>query len=155
MAGSESSIAIDYDDNEIRQALERLESISGQLQPAMLEISEYLHERTRENFDNAQSPDDIPWAAMNEATLERKQKKGVPINLPLHGESLHLRDTIFPFASNYEAGISTGPATQAYAATHQFGDDGRNITARPYLGMSDADEIEILDIINDHIGSIF
>jgi phage virion morphogenesis protein len=152
MAGSESSISIDYDDSQIRLALERLEGIGGQLQPAMLEISEYLHERTRENFDNAASPDGIPWAALNEATLERKQKKGVPINSPLHGESLHLRDTIFPFASNDEAGVSTGPATQAYAATHQFGDDGRGITARPYLGMSEADEQEVIYIIYDHIG---
>lgn len=154
MAGSENSISIDYDDSQIRQALDQLLEASGNLRPAMLEISEYLHERSRESFDNAQSPDGIPWAALNATTLKRKAKKGVPINLPLHGESLHLRDTIFPFASDDEAGISTGPATQKYAATHQFGDDKRKIPARPYLGLSEIDEQEIVDIIGDHISNV-
>lgn len=34
-----------------------------------------------------------------------------------------------------------------YAATHQFGDDDRNIPARPYLGLSSEDEDDIQDDI--------
>ncbi|MGD9861558.1 MAG: hypothetical protein AB7S90_16105, partial [Marinobacterium sp.] len=45
----------------------------------------------------------------------------------LHGQSLHLRDTIFPFWSKNEAGVSTGPGTEAYAAAQQFGTEGLNI----------------------------
>lgn len=34
-----------------------------------------------------------------------------------------------------------------YAATHQFGDDERNIPARPYLGLSSDDEAELDEVI--------
>ncbi len=37
------------------------------------------------------------------------------------------------------------------AATHQFGDDDRNIPERPFLGISKADELEILAILGDHL----
>lgn len=43
---------------------------------------------------------------------------------------------------DYEAnfdGLSIG-SDVVYAATHQYGDDSRNIPARPFLGISDADE---------------
>lgn len=36
-----------------------------------------------------------------------------------------------------------------YAATHQFGDEGRNIPARPYLGVSPRNKSELADLI-DH-----
>lgn len=151
MAGTHSTIGVDYDDSQIRDALQRLNRLAGDMSPAMREIAEYLHERTRDHFDNETAPDGTPWATLTDATLKRKLKQGVPVNQILHGQSLHLRDTIFPFHSEDEAGVSTGPGTSAYAATHQFGDDSRNIQARPYLGLSPADEQEILGIIDDHI----
>ncbi len=153
MAGSYSSfdsIRVSYDDSAITQALKKLQALGGNMQPAMLEISEFLHYRTREHFDETEAPDGTPWATLTPKTLARKQKQGVPVADPLHGESLHLRDMIFPFASNDEAGVSTGPGTEQYAATHQFGDEKRNIAARPYLGLSAADEAEILEIVEGY-----
>jgi phage gpG-like protein len=38
-----------------------------------------------------------------------------------------------------------------YAATHQFGDDERNIPARPYLGLSQENAQDVLDVIEDWI----
>ncbi|MGB1239944.1 MAG: phage virion morphogenesis protein [Pseudomonadales bacterium] len=151
MAGVQDGINVQFDDSAIQRALRELEQRAESVLPAMLEISEYLHERTRDHFDNAESPDGTPWATLTPETLARKSKKGVPVNLPLHGESLHLRDTIFPFASDVEAGVSTGPGTAAYAATHQFGDETRNIVARSFLGLSEEDEQEILRIIGEHL----
>ena len=38
-----------------------------------------------------------------------------------------------------------------YAATHQFGDDERNIPARPYLGLSDDNETELGNVVRDWV----
>ncbi len=40
-----------------------------------------------------------------------------------------------------------------YAATHQFGDKSRNIPARAFLGVSDKNEVEVLEVLNDFIGN--
>lgn len=151
MAGVTDSIQIDFDDSEIQKALQKLSKLPDNLPAAMLEISEYLHERTRDHFDNEQEPDGTPWKTLSPETLECKEKKGVSINKILHGETLNLRDTIFAFHSSNEAGVSTGPGTEAYAATQQFGDPDRNIAARKYFGLGDEDETEIIDIIHSHL----
>lgn len=153
MAGTQYTINVDtgIDDTQIQVYLKKLHKLSGNMSPAMLEISEFLHERSRDHFDEEQAPDGTPWATLTPETLARKRKKGVPVNQILHGEHLHLRDTIYPFHSIDMAGVSTGPGTSAYAATHQFGDEERNIEARPYLGLSAEDEIEIIEIIKEHI----
>jgi phage gpG-like protein len=47
--------------------------------------------------------------------------------------------------------VSTGPGTEAYAATQQFGAEERNIEARPFLGLSTEDEIEVIEILNQFL----
>ena len=42
-----------------------------------------------------------------------------------------------------------------YAATHQFGDESRGIPARPYLGVSDQDEDDIINTFNSLYGEMF
>ena len=39
-------------------------------------------------------------------------------------------------------------ATKVYAAVHQYGWRERNIPARPYLGLSNDDKVDIIGIIN-------
>ncbi|QEW05649.1 phage virion morphogenesis protein [Nitrincola iocasae] len=151
MAGSTSGIRVDYDDSHVQAALEKLFKTVKNTRPVMAEIAEYLHGRTREHFDNQQDPDGNAWAPLADSTLERKQAQGVPINKILHGQTLHLRDTIFPFFGNDEAGVSTGPGTDAYAATQMFGDESRNIEARPFMGLGEEDEREVLAIIEDEL----
>jgi len=38
-------------------------------------------------------------------------------------------------------------------ATHQFGDPRRNIWARPFLGISDDDQVEIIAILRRHVAN--
>lgn len=149
MAGA--NIQIDYDDSNLQDALTRLLQHVQNPEPVMMEIAGYLHKRTRYHFDTEQGPDGIAWAPLAESTEKRKIAQGVPVNKILHGKSLHLRDTIFPFYSPDEAGVSTGLGTDAYAATHQFGDKRRNIEARPFLGIGEEDQREVLDILEEEI----
>ena len=125
MAGT--SIEIDLQIQEVHDAFNRLIQAGQNLDAPMREIAEFLNERTRDHFDKEESPDGEAWAPLASSTIEARQKQGVPVNRILHGKSLHLRDTIFPFYSEDEAGVSSGPATQKYAALHQFGADNMSI----------------------------
>ncbi len=125
MAGA--NIQIDYDDAQVQDVLSRLLEVTENTEPVMMEIAEYLHERTRDHFDNETAPDGTPWAPLAESTKKRKAELGVPVDKILHGQSLHLRDTIFPFWSKNEAGVSTGPGTESYAAAQQWGTEGMTI----------------------------
>jgi len=149
-----TSIDITHNAPAIETALSELAAATDDLTPLMQEISVFLERRARERFDREEAPDGTPWAALEDSTLARKQRKRVPVNKILHGQSLHLRDTIFPFWSAVEAGISTGPGTERYAATHQFGDPARNIPARPFLGIGNQDRGDLLDLIEDEFQAI-
>lgn len=127
MAGTQQQISVDYDDSLVQDALNRLLQLTQNTEPVMMEIAEYLHGQTREHFDNEQDPDGNAWAPLKESSKKRKADMGVPINKILHGQHLHLRDTIFPFWSDNESGVSTGPGTDAYAAAQQFGTEGMKI----------------------------
>ncbi|WP_299197966.1 phage virion morphogenesis protein [uncultured Amphritea sp.] len=151
MAGTQQRISIDYDSQPVADLLDQLIARTEYTQPAMMEIAVFLEERTRDHFDNEEDPDGTPWAPLKPATVKRKQRKGVPVDKILHGETLHLRDTIFPFWSADEAGLSTGPGTDAYAATQQLGDESRNIEARSFFGLSNEDEVEVIDILDEFI----
>jgi phage gpG-like protein len=41
-----------------------------------------------------------------------------------------------------------------YAATHQFGDEDRNIPSRAFLGISDDDETELIRDIDYYLDSV-
>ncbi|KJZ06639.1 hypothetical protein TW85_25035, partial [Marinomonas sp. S3726] len=64
MAGVTDSIKVDFDDSNIQKALLKLSKIGDNLPTGMLEISEYLHERTRDHFDNEEDPDGVPWQTL-------------------------------------------------------------------------------------------
>ena len=51
--------------------------------------------------------------------------------------------------SGADADTAWWGSDMVYAATHQFGDAGRNIPARPYLGISPQNKRELADLI-DH-----
>ncbi|MGB0732123.1 MAG: phage virion morphogenesis protein [Pontibacterium sp.] len=180
MAGTQQQITVDYDDAQLQDALSRVLKLVENPKPAMAEIAEYLHGRSRENFDKEQAPDGTPWKPLQDSTKKAKLGR-VPINKILHGQTLHLRDTIFPFFSNSEAGVSTGLGTEEYAAAQQLGTQGitikshtrlikqafgnplpfpvyanigahkGNIPARPFLGLSNDDEAEIIAVLQQAI----
>lgn len=116
-----AGVRIQVDSAELRALQKELVGLVGRVQRprlAMLEIAECLHERSRENFDNEQEPDGTPWAALSPRYKKQKARQGVSVNKILH-RSLKLRDHIFPFWSDTEAGIST--AGEAKSVSHIYG----------------------------------
>ncbi len=154
-------IEIVVDDRKILRELERLAKATGNLRPALKNIGDYLQRSTWERFDAQKDPSGKPWAPLHPVTLARKKGKKILV------ESSRLRDSVVYRADDDEVRVGTNVA---YAAIHQFGGKikprgGRalffpgashpvssvTIPARPFLGISDEDRSEILDIIRDHV----
>jgi phage virion morphogenesis protein len=142
MAGA--SVTIEFDDREVRVALQRLESVTGNLRPVFAEIGEYLAKSHDDRFARQVTPEGEPWTLLSIDYVIRKEKNWDKI-LTLDG---NLRGTLHPAVSADELQFGTN---RIYGATHQFGDPDRNIVARPFLGVSAEDETEILDILQRHI----
>jgi phage virion morphogenesis protein len=154
---------------ELKDLLQRVDDLG----PALREIGEDLTESTKQRFASATDPDGTPWARNSVVTLERygamfaRNKDGtmkpggvraMGAKKPLTGETRALQTTI-----NYQV---TGPTTvtigspMVYAAVQQFGAQAGSlgpkspwgdIPARPFLGLSPADEQGILDVVRGYL----
>ena len=148
MAGAGIKIDYQYQDRHVLDALDRLIQAGNDLQPVFADIGEYLLLAHDERWARQEDPDGSPWAPLSPRYAARK-KKNPDLILVLDG---FLRDTLAYNAT--ASGLEFG-SNRIYAATHQFGDDSRNIPARPWLGISADDETEILDILQDHLKAAF
>lgn len=150
-------IKIEIDDRAVLSALNDLLRRGQDLRPAFQDIGELLVASTKRRFSEGEAPGGTPWAPNKPSTLARKHDAR-----PLIGAShrlsteIHYRAT----ADSLEVG-----SPMEYAATQQFGaSKGKfgatrhgvpipwgNIPARPFLGLSQADERNILDTLNEYL----
>jgi phage virion morphogenesis protein len=142
MAGA--AIKIDIQDQQVLDAFNRLLHAVQDPEPAWRDIGEYLLISHRDRFDRQVDPEGRPWAPLSPQYRARKSRNR-DIILVFNG---YLRDLLRYQTSSTEFVFGTD---RIYGATHQFGDPDRNIPPRPFLGISDNDRREILDIFNDHL----
>jgi phage virion morphogenesis protein len=154
------AFAVQIDDREIRAALQRTLAATGNLTPVMKAIGERLVRSTEERFDTETAPDGTPWKPLKATTLygSYKKKKSTKAGEPtaafsryLSGRKIltlsgELRGSIFSKPGQDQVAVGTG---KIYGATHQFGRG--KIPARPFLGITDADRNEILELLREHI----
>ena len=149
-------IHIELDDSSVQSAFNRLLAGGADLSPLLRDIGERLQTTTKDRFDDAKAPDGTPWAPLSEVTKARKNKNKILI------QDRYLRDLI-----NYQISGNTllVGSSRIYASTHQFGAEkgsfGRtkrgapipwgDIPARPFLGLSDDDRKDVLEIVSDYI----
>lgn len=149
-------------DDEITGALLRLSATLSDLTPIMQEIGEIVIDSTKQRFPQGIAPDGSRWASKSQTTLNRygaRTSNRIDIR-PLFGPSGALSSQIF-----YEAAPDSvmWGSPMIYAAVQQFGAAqgafGRtsrngpipwgNIPARPFLGISAEDQVNILDAITE------
>lgn len=143
-------IEIKVDNKNVIAALERLARATADMRPALLAIGEDLVKSTKKRFETSTAPDGSHWAANSAVTLKRK--KG---GKPLIGKTRLLAQQIY---SNVDGnGLQVGSIME-YAAMQQFGGKKSkfphlwgDIPARPFLGISDADEQKIVSVVNDYL----
>ncbi|MEO6917571.1 MAG: phage virion morphogenesis protein [Collimonas sp.] len=154
---SDKIIEVEYESQEVDAAIAGLLHAVGDLTPFYKDAGEHLVNTTKRRFETSTAPDGTPWAPNSAVTLARK--KGTK---PLIGETREL-STAIHYVIDAD-GLMVG-SNKIYAAAQQFGmvrgyagQNKRNapipwgdIPAREYLGLSDADEVEILALAVDHL----
>ncbi|CAN7258918.1 phage virion morphogenesis protein [Brucella pseudogrignonensis] len=158
MAGT----SIIVDDDSVTGALARLYDAAGNLAPALKNIGEYETRVTKRRFIDEKDVEGNPWKDLN--PLYAKTKKGPG---KLRGQTRSLSEIVYQVASdNVEIG-----ANAPYARIHNEGGTIRpkngsalvfsmggqtfmvqsvKIPKRQFLGISEADKVEIEAIIRDH-----
>lgn len=124
------------------QGLPHIDAVLGRLanadlRPLLDALGAEVETQTRRRISEEKtSPDGTPWTPWSESYAATRH--GGQSLLQSEG---HLRDSIqYQLLSDNEAEVAAG-SNLAYAAIHQFGGEevGKNVPARPYLGLSDAD----------------
>ena len=143
--------------------LARLLAAAGDLTPALKNIGDHVAQSTKKRIAEGVSPDGKPFAPLNPLYAETKKGAGI-----LRGESGDLASIVWQLAGDDTVEIGNNVI---YGAIHQFGGviKAKNapamifsmggehfavksvfIPARPYLGVSQEDEAEIIAIVADH-----
>lgn len=168
-------IAIEIDDREVLAVLQELARRGANLAPVMHAIGNDLVESTKRRFATSTAPDGAPWAANSEVTilqylglysgshkkdgsLSKKGAARAGSKKPLISKSKSLSTTITYQVVDGGRTLLVG-SPQKYAAVQQFGASAHefgkapwgDIPARPFLGISDADQRNILDVLNDYL----
>lgn len=168
-------ITIQVNDKQVLDMLGELSKRCANLQPAMREIGEDIAESTKRRFGTATAPDGTPWAPNSPRTtipfylgafggshkkdgsLSKRGAARSAAKKPLTGETKALQTTI-----NYQLEGSSAVrigSPMVYAAMQQFGGitsptsmiPGKIIPARPFLGISEVDKTNILEIIGSYL----
>ena len=149
-------IEITVNDSAIIAALQALAQRCNHLSPAMRDIGGVLTESTKQRFDTTTGPDGREWAPNTGFVSVKKQKEGAG-SQPLTLQGI-LGDTI-DYQLLGDDGVMVG-SNMDYAAMQQFGGTVQqfphlwgDIPARPFLGVSPADETKILHIIQRYLES--
>lgn len=148
MAGASFTVKVkDFDGKPISSLFERLRSAGADARLVFADVGEELLITHRARFAAQQSPDGERWQELSPAYSRRKKKNTSRI-LRLDG---FLEDLMRWQATAARLSFGTD---RIYGATHQFGDDSRNIPARPYLGISDDDRSRIIRVLERHLRQV-
>lgn len=154
--------SITVDDADTLAALQRLYEAAGNLLPVFKNIGEYETQVTKNRFITETDPDGVPWQDLNELYATTKKGPG-----KLRGETRRLSQIIYQAANdNVEIGSGViyarihnegGVIRPKNASALVFSMGGQTfklksvtIPRRRFLGFSDADQVEIQAIIQDH-----
>ncbi len=158
--------AITLDDSEVMGILNAIYEAAGDTRGALKNIGEYEAPATVDRIRQEVSPDGTPFKPLNELYASTKQGRGNGQGI-LRGKTGDLSTIVYQLASDTELAVGTNVI---YGAAHQFGltikpvradalvfsmggklihAKSVTIPARPFLGWSDADIAEIINILTD------
>ncbi len=112
-----TEIRIEYDDTQVRAALNRLLRAGKDFSPVMKAIAGHLEAGVEQRFAKQTAPDGTAWAKLKPSTVARRKKKGKGAT-PILEEDGGLRQSI---TSDYDATSAIVGTNLVYATTHQFG----------------------------------
>lgn len=167
-------IEVKIDSKAVIDALERLARSAANPRPALLAIGESLVVSTKKRFETSTAPDGTRWAPNSQATYlmhlggaKSNHRKDGRINSrgaeKVMGKKPLIRIGVLSQQISCAVdgnGLRVGSPME-YAAMQQFGGKKSqfpnlwgDIPARPFLGVSDADEQMIVDTVGDYLAGI-
>lgn len=136
------AVSIQVQEQLSKQMNEALKQLQHLKMPMDVVGQEVLGQTVERITGEQKAPDGTPWAAWSEPYSEHKARsRDGGAFLDASGE---LIDSLNYEASKDEVLVGTN---LVYAATHQFGDKKRNIPARPYLGLSKQNELDLIKAV--------
>ncbi|WP_339665863.1 phage virion morphogenesis protein [uncultured Pseudomonas sp.] len=156
MAGAR--VEMELDNRQARAALQDALQLLDDPKRLLRDIGEYLVNSTRDRFRDERGPDGQSWQALSPRYLANKE----PNPGKILQRSGNLARQIFPQVQGKDLLVGTD---RIYGATHQFGaKQGQfgktkrggpipwgTIAARPFLGVSDSDGDEMIELCRDHL----
>lgn len=151
----------------VTTALRLAQAKIADMKPVYDDIGEYMIKATKDRFKAGIDPDGTPWVPKKPATIERYRRMGDGDRPdPLIGPSRRLSNEIVMFANQAEVEVGSNleysAVMQGGAGKGAFGKDksGRPIpwgyiSPRVWLGISDTDERNIIDIVDEHMDEAF
>lgn len=130
-------------------ALEGLAGRMEDLTPLMEQIGEYLTRSTKQRFAEGKGPDGTDWATNSPVTLARKAGAKPLIDTRTLSQGIHHEagaDFVEVGSNTVQAAMMQFGGTKAQFP-HLWGD----IPARPFLGISDADETALVALVEDYL----
>lgn len=161
-----AQIQVTLDDKDVMAHLAKVAARGKSLAPVMAAFGDYLILVTRGRFEREQDPENKPWKPLSDFTLLYKK------NDQILTESTDLRNSFHRVADATSVRMGTD---RPYAAAHQFGlkkalnirshqrktkagtttvkahTRAVNFPARPFLGFTDQDRVELIETIKDHL----
>lgn len=159
-------IRIELKDDQVRAALARIAGAMTNMTPVMQDIGEVLVEGTKRRFNDGTDPDGNPWAPKSPTTIEAYRARGDSVSFrPLIGPTRALSTTIHYVAGANQVEFGTNriqaAVMQGGAAKGAFGRTSRgapvpwgNIPARPFIGLSDTDRTNVIDIVEEWLEGV-
>ncbi len=144
---SGARVVIQVDDRKLLDALRAVDNVlDGDGRELMLDdMGEYLLTSTRDRAALEVSPAGVPWLPLSRDYAKRKARKHP--DAPILVLDRHMLGDMLSYQVSDQV-LYVGTAA-IWGATHQFGRGG--IPARPWLGVSAVDAVELTHIASDHI----
>lgn len=136
-------------------ALNQMASRGRDLTPVMADIASFLLVVVENAFEEERDPTTLtPWEQLANSTIEQRRKRGTWPGKKLF-DSGDMQRAVIPDSDATSAGVGIAASLHTegdrffYPAGLQFGT--RKMPARPFLGLSPADEDSILGIVGGYL----
>lgn len=150
-------ITVEINDARITAALAKAAAMLTDMSGLMADVAVRMVDQTDKRFAEGKAPDGVPWAARRPATIaayDRRAKKG---GQAAWGSVLHYSEQLSNnINSDFGPDFAQVGSPEPYAAMMQFGGTKAafpnlwgNIPARPFFGLSEQDETDIMDTISE------
>lgn len=150
-----TAATLEIDDHEVLAALTRLARHIDYLEPALDKIGAAVADSIKANFRDQQDPDGNDWKELSDVTKERRRQGRGSGSPEILRDTGRLKESIASQTGDFAVEIGSDVK---YANMMQFGGDKSDypwlwgdIPARPFVGVSDHDRAQILDILHDYL----